>query len=92
MEFADIFRPETLIVTIAATDVPQKLHATSLRVKSVAIERLNGAGTTLIGDVTNQVLVGLTLNGNNQWIELDSIYVKGTIGDQVAVFYSRTFK
>lgn len=90
MDVADIFRPETLVVTIAATGVPQKVSATTLRVKQVAIERISG--TPRIGDATNQVLSSVVLNGGNQWIDLSSIYVKGTVGEQVGVMFSRTFK
>lgn len=90
MDFADIFRPETLIVTIAATGVPQPMSATSLRVKQVAIEQLGG--NPKIGDASNQVLTSLALNGGNQWIDLASIYVAGNAGDQLGALYSRTFK
>lgn len=92
MDFSDVFRPETLTVTITATGVPQKLSATSLKVKQLQATRYNNTGDALLGDANVQNQAALALNGGNQWIDLSSIYVSGSAGSKVALFFSRTFK
>jgi hypothetical protein len=89
MRFGQQVIPQTLLVTIAATGVPQPLSATTLKVKMLAVERVSGSA--LIGDASNQVLSSLTINGGAQWVDLASIYVKGDEGDEVGVFYSDTY-
>lgn len=90
MDFADLIRLETIVVTIAATGVAQRVSATSIKSKFVAIERISG--TPRIGNADNQVLSSMALNANNQWLDLKEVYVSGTVGEQLGVVYSRTFK
>lgn len=90
MDFADLIRLETIVVTIAATGVPQRVSGTSIKSKFVAIERISG--TPRIGNANNQVLSSMALNANNQWLDLHDVYVSGTVGEQFGVVYSRTYK